>query len=85
MTKAIDRKILREIPKVLVSLGMFVISHKPQDTSIGFLYNVFLDGRLIGYVPETFTEWFIKNLRMLKVEGSQVNIQFVFYMYTIYI
>jgi len=78
VTKTIDRKILREIPKVLASLGMFITSYKPQEVGIGFLYNVILDGRIIGYIPETITEWFIKNLRILKVQGNQVNIQFIF-------
>lgn len=66
---------MRDIPKVLVSLGMVMMSYKPQDVSIGYMYNVILDGRLIGYVQETLTEWFIKNLRTLKVQDNQVNSQ----------
>lgn len=48
-------------------------SYKPQDINIGFVYNVILDGRIIGYVPETLTAFFIKKLRTLKVKGKQVN------------
>lgn len=48
-------------------------SYKPQDVSIGFMYNVILDGRIIGYIPETLTEYFITKLRTLKVQGKQVN------------
>lgn len=48
-------------------------SYKPQDINIGFVYNVILDGRIIGYVPETLTALFIKKLRTLKVKGKQVS------------
>jgi len=48
-------------------------SYKPQDINIGFVYNVILDGRIIGYIPETLTALFIKKLRTLKVIGKQVN------------
>jgi len=48
-------------------------SYKPQDINIGFVYNVILDGRIVGYVPETLTAFFIKKLRTLKVKGKQVN------------
>lgn len=64
---------MRDIPKVLVSLGMCEASYKPQDFNIGFVYNVILDGRIIGYVPETLTALFIRKLRTLKVKGKQVN------------
>lgn len=49
-------------------------SYKPHDVSIGFMYTVVLDGRIIGYIPETLTELFIKKLRTLKVQGKQVII-----------
>lgn len=52
-------------------------SYKPQDINIGFVYNVILDGRIIGYVPETLTALFIKKLRTLKVKGKQVNIFYI--------
>jgi len=52
-------------------------SYKPQDINIGFVYNVILDGRIIGYVPETLTALFIKKLRTLKVKGKQVNIIYI--------
>lgn len=52
---------------------MCEVSYKPQDSDIGFLYNVILDGRMIGYVPASLTEYFIKKLRILKVQGKQVN------------
>lgn len=74
VTKSINRKILRDIPKVLISLGMCEASYKPQDVNIGSMYTVILDGRIIGYVPDTLTELFIKKLRSLKVQGKQVNI-----------
>jgi len=64
---------LRDIPKVLVSLGMCEASYKPQDVNIGFMYNVILDGRIVGFIPETLTELFILKLRTLKVQGKQVN------------
>ncbi|XP_060854584.1 DNA-directed RNA polymerase I subunit RPA2 [Rhopalosiphum padi] len=72
VTKSVSRKILRDIPKVLISLGMCEASYKPQDVNIGFVYNVILDGRIIGYVPETLTALFIKKLRTLKVKGKQI-------------
>lgn len=49
-------------------------SFKPQNIHIGFVYEVILDGRIVGYIPETLTEFFIKKLRTLKVKGIQVNI-----------
>lgn len=49
-------------------------SYKPQDVNIGFVYDVILDGRIVGYVPETLTELFIRKLRTLKVQGKQVSI-----------
>lgn len=52
-------------------------SYKPQDINIGFVYNVILDGRIIGYIPETLTALFIKKLRTLKVIGKQVNIIYI--------
>lgn len=64
---------MREIPKVLVSIGMCEVSYKTQDVGIGFMYNVILDGRIVGYIPETLTELFIKKLRTLKIQGKQVN------------
>lgn len=67
---------LREIPKLLVSLGMCEASYKPHDLSIGFMYTVILDGRIVGYIPETLTELFVKKLRTLKVQGKQVIIFF---------
>lgn len=73
MTETINRKLLRDIPKILVSLGMSISTYQPQAVNIGFMYNVILDGRIIGYIPETLTEFFIKKLRMLKVQGNQVN------------
>lgn len=73
MTKSINRKILRDIPKILVSLGMCESSYKPQDVSFGFVYNVMLDGRIIGFIPESLTELFIRKLRTLKVQGRLVN------------
>ncbi|XP_050544143.1 DNA-directed RNA polymerase I subunit RPA2 isoform X2 [Daktulosphaira vitifoliae] len=72
VTKSINKKILRDIPKVLKSLGMCDISYKPQDVSIGYEYTVILDGRLVGYVPETIMGLFIKKLRMLKVQGKLI-------------
>lgn len=51
---------------------MCEMSYKPQESNIGFLYTVILDGRIVGYVPETLTEYFIKKLRLLKVQGKQV-------------
>lgn len=48
-------------------------SYKPQDINIGFVYDVILDGRIIGYIPETLTAIFINKLRTLKVKGKQVN------------
>lgn len=65
---------MRDIPKVLLSIGMCEASYKPQDVNIGFVYDVILDGRIIGYIPETLTELFIRKLRILKVQGKQVNI-----------
>lgn len=73
VTKSINIKILRDIPKILLSLGMCEVSYKPH-VSIGFMYTVILDGRIVGYVPETLTELFIKKLRTLKVQGKQVII-----------
>jgi len=52
-------------------------SYKPQDINIGFVYDVILDGRIIGYIPETLTALFINKLRTLKVKGKQVNIIFI--------
>jgi len=52
---------------------MCEISYKPEDINIGFVYNVILDGRIVGYIPETLTAFFIKKLRTLKVKGKQVN------------
>lgn len=52
---------------------MCELSYKPQDFNIGFLYNVILDGRIVGCVPETLTEFFINKLRKLKVQGKHVN------------
>lgn len=52
---------------------MCEVSYKPHDFNIGFLYNIILDGRIIGFIPETLTEYFIKKLRKLKVQGKQVN------------
>lgn len=74
VTTAINRKLLRDIPKVLVSLGMCISTFQPQAVNIGFMYSVILDGRIIGYVPNTLTEFFIRKLRQLKVQGNQVNI-----------
>lgn len=48
-------------------------SYKPQNDGIGFIYNVILDGRIVGYIPETLTELFINKLRILKIQGKQVN------------
>lgn len=64
---------MRDIPKILVSIGMCDASYKPQDVSIGFMYHVILDGRIVGYIPDSFTEMFILKLRILKVQGKQVN------------
>jgi len=52
-------------------------SYKPQDINIGFVYDVILDGRIIGYVPETLTAIFINKLRTLKVKGKQVNTNYI--------
>jgi len=49
-------------------------SYKPLDISIGFMYTIILDGRIVGYIPETLTELFIKKLRTLKIQGIQVYI-----------
>lgn len=58
---------------VLVSLGMCEVSYKPQDVGIGFIYNIILDGRIVGCIPETLTELFILKLRTLKIQGKRVN------------
>lgn len=50
------------------------VSFKSQDANIGFVFDVILDGRIIGYVPETLINLFIQKLRTLKVQGKQVNI-----------
>lgn len=52
---------------------MCELSYKPQDFNFGFLYNVILDGRIVGCIPETLTEYFINKLRKLKVQGKHVN------------
>lgn len=52
---------------------MCEISYKSQDIGMGFTYNIILDGRIIGYIPETLTELFIRKLRTLKIQGKQVN------------
>ncbi|XP_050434808.1 DNA-directed RNA polymerase I subunit RPA2 [Adelges cooleyi] len=72
VTKSVNRKLLRDMPKVLMSIGMCDASYKPQDVSIEYMYTVILDGRIIGYIPESLISWFVKKLRMLKVQGKQI-------------
>lgn len=65
-----DAKLVENIPRVLVSLGMQPIN--ATRTEMKKYYVVLLEGKVIGHVLKSDAECIAFKLRLLKVEGKEI-------------
>ncbi|XP_046384519.1 DNA-directed RNA polymerase I subunit RPA2 [Ischnura elegans] len=65
-----SRWMIKELPNVLISLGMLPLGHGPYPRVP--LLEVMLDGCLLGFIPDEKALTFESQLRMLKVAGIKV-------------
>lgn len=64
-------QLVRNIPKVLIELGMIPIESNLK-LDFNKYYNTQLDGRIIGYLSKDIAGRVVDKLRMLKINGDKV-------------
>jgi DNA-directed RNA polymerase I subunit RPA2 len=72
ITDAPDPAVLSRLPEILTTLGMVPVDSPTPPLEVKY-YNVLLDGRLVGYLPEDTADELVNTLRMLKLDNKEVS------------
>ncbi|XP_050675034.1 DNA-directed RNA polymerase I subunit RPA2 isoform X2 [Leptidea sinapis] len=73
VTPFLDRKQTEKLPHVLENCGMRSVTDIPLPNDV-YMYPVFIDGRLVGYLPEDTAHKSMAYVRTLKVMSEDVPI-----------
>lgn len=71
MTNKTDLKLIKQLPEILVSLGMQPLDRGTAPPASSYI--TMLDGRLIGRIPHNAAYRVVEKLRVLKIKGEKVS------------